>query len=99
VDGSSDATPGRWAERRAARAAKRAARAGEELVTAAVLPTEAEARLAAGSLEGQGIPAAVQLDQPVFASSWAEAARVIVRRRDLDRARQLLEGDEPPGGG
>jgi hypothetical protein len=68
-------------------------------VTAAVVHTEAEARLLAGSLEDEGIPAAVQLDQPVFASSWAEAARVIVRRRDLDRARPLLERANDPGKG
>jgi hypothetical protein len=95
VTDSSDPAPGRWARRKAARASKRAARADDELVTAAVLPTEAEARLAAGSLENNGIPAAVQLDQPVFASTWAEAARVIVRRRDLDRARHLLEDPDP----
>ena len=85
----------RWAERKQARAAKRAERAGDELVTAAVLRTEAEARLAVGSLEDRGIPAAVQLDQPVFASSWVEAARVIVRRRDLEQAKQLLEESGP----
>jgi len=79
-----------WSRWRAAGAEKRAARAGDELVTAAVVHTEAAARLLAGSLENEGIPATVQLDQPVFASSWAEAARVIVRRRDLDAARRLL---------
>lgn len=65
-------------------------------MTAAVLPTEAEARMAVGSLETVGIPAAVQLDQPVFASSWAEAARVIVRRADLEQAKRLLEPPGPP---
>lgn len=84
------APEGWWSTRKAARAVKRAAREGDELVTAAVLPKEAEARLAAGALEEQGIPATIQLDQPVFGSSWAEAARVIVRRRDVERARLLL---------
>ena len=84
-------TDGWWAERRRSRAARRAKRAEDDLVTAVVLPTEAEARLVAGSLEDRGIPATVQLDQPVFASRWVEAARVIVRRRDLERARQFLD--------
>ena len=78
----------RWSEQRRARVAARAARAEDELVTAVVLSTEAEARLMAGWLESQGLPATVQLDQPAYA---VEAARVIVRRRDLSRVRYLLD--------
>jgi hypothetical protein len=81
---------GWWAEHKAARVERRAKNAEIELVTAAVLPTEAEARLAAASLENNGIPATVQLDQPVMGIKWAEAARVIVQRRDLEKAREFL---------
>jgi len=78
---------------RAERAAARAERAAGELVTAVVLHTDAEARLAAGALEAAGIPAQVQLDQPGSGAGFVEAARVIVRRRDLEQAQALLNDD------
>jgi len=78
---------------RADRAAARAERAADELVTVVVLHTDAEARLAAGALEAAGVPAQVQLDRPGGASGFVEAARVIVRRRDLEQAQALLNDD------
>ena len=82
-----------WRRWRNERAALRAERSLDELVTAAVLHTDAEARLAAGALEAAGIPARVQLDQPGSGAGFVEAARIVVRRRDVERAREFLNDD------
>jgi hypothetical protein len=88
-----------WKMRRAVAAGRRADAAESEPVVVAILHSEAEARLAAGLLQNEGIPARVTLDQPEgFSGGLTEAARVHVPRRNRAEAEALLaevNGSEP----
>lgn len=87
---------GCWARRRALSVARRADARESEPVVVAIFHTEAEARLAAGYLEGAGIPARVTLDQPQgFAGGITEAARVHVPRRLREAAESTLSEIKP----
>lgn len=71
----------------------------EDLVVLARVPDELSARLLAGDLEANGIPAAViggltaqlRVEAPGLVS-------VMVRRMDVPRAQALLAENEPPPG-
>ncbi|HEU5034487.1 MAG TPA: DUF2007 domain-containing protein [Mycobacteriales bacterium] len=66
-------------------------------MTAAVFHTEAEARLVAGALENAGISATVRSDNPDYGAGFVEASRVIVRRRNLEAARSIMQEIEAQG--
>jgi hypothetical protein len=72
---------------------------GDELVVLRKFSDEISARVAALSLEANGIPAQVSADTaggalPVLAVGFP--VRLIVRAADADLARKLLDTDAPP---
>jgi hypothetical protein len=72
---------------------------GDELVVLRKFSDEISARVAALSLEANGIPAQVSADTaggalPVLAVGFP--VRLIVRAADADLARRLLDTDAPP---
>jgi hypothetical protein len=83
----------RWKMNRAMADGRRAAAREVEPVVVAIFHTEVEARLAAGRLQNDGIPARVTLDHLGGVSGGiAEAARVHVPRRHFDAAQAILSG-------
>ena len=77
-----------------------AVRAGDSLVLAAAFPNDVSAHIARGALDAEGIEAVI--DNEIFGSllpigfNGIGQVRLMVRRRDLGRAREVLrrDGDE-----
>ncbi|GAO03839.1 DUF2007 domain-containing protein [Anaeromyxobacter sp. PSR-1] len=67
-----------------------------EYRTVAVYWTRAEAELARGMLEADGIPAAFRDGADAALLPGTRALRLMVPAMDLDRSRELLATPEPP---
>jgi hypothetical protein len=61
-----------------------------EVVIVRTFATEIEAELARATLEAHGIPAAVRMTDAAGLLRVVEGAKLVVRRADVEAARQVL---------